>query len=168
MSEVTSIELLFDDRTEAAIRAEWDRLAAVGLSSMAAHTSASNRPHITVLVRPELADIAFSGAVARLPLAVRIGAPVLFGDGDRRVLARSVLAGAPLVQLHAEVHREAGPGSDAPHTAPDEWMPHVTLGRRMKLTDLPAALRLIQPHDIVGTVTRLRRWDAATARVIDL
>lgn len=178
---VVSLELLLDAATESRIRAEWEALAGAGLSSLAAHTSASNRPHITLLVRPalELPGGATLGEAAglSLPLPLRLGAPVLFGMGDRRVLARSVLPSAELLRLHAALHDLAGEGDDAPHTRPGDWTPHVTLARRLRIDTLPQALRLLDAVADGGsadaeppavTATALRRWDAASATVTRL
>ncbi len=57
MSDIVSLELVFDDESDAAIRGEWDALVAADLPSQARHTGESNRPHITLLVRPTLADV---------------------------------------------------------------------------------------------------------------
>jgi len=161
---VVSIELEFDAATERAVRAEWQALADAGLSSLAAHTSPSNAPHVTLLVRPAV-------TLARVPLPaafpVTLGAVVLFGAGERRVLARSVVPSAEMLALHAAVHEAAGAGDDAPHTAPGEWMPHVTLARRIKVSDLGRALPLLG-DPILGTARGLRRWDAASATVTSL
>ncbi|MFB2582802.1 2'-5' RNA ligase family protein [Herbiconiux sp. P15] len=253
---VVNLELLLDEATEARIRGEWAALAAAGLSSLAAHTAPSNRPHITLLVREagpgleaqllaarlaearaeaglvagrqaesragaalvagrlaeaqseaslmagQLADAqsdsaahsrAGAGALV-LPLAVALGAPLLFGAGDRRVLARSVVPSAGLLRLHAAIHSLVGPGDDAPHTRPGEWTPHVTLARRLRLETLPQALTLLDAapsgpgadadsnaeegdatataarhwDSATATATTLRHWDAATATVTDL
>lgn len=168
MSDVVSIELLLDAASEAAIRADWQRLADAGLSSLAAHTSPSNRPHITLLARPSLHALRGADVAARLPIPVRLGAPVLFGDGDRRVLARLVVPTAELLALHRRVHAAAGTSeSDAAHTAPDAWTPHVTLARRMRLDALRQALDSLGPA-VDGEAVSLRRWDSASARVTDL
>ena len=177
---VVTVELLLDEATERAVRAEWQALAAAGLSSLAAHTAPSNRPHVTLLVRPELGPFAVT---ERAAFPVVLGAPLLFGSGDRRVLARSVLPSRELLELHAAVHAAAGPGAprvgsgndapragsggDAPHTAPGEWMPHVTLARRLKVADLEQALPLLG-GELHGRALSLRRWDAASATVTDL
>jgi hypothetical protein len=163
MSEVVSLELLLDPETEATVRAEWDALAHAGLSSLAAHTAPSNRPHITVLVRPGVVPPALPGPLG-LPLAVRLGAPMLFGEGGRRVLVRSVVPSSELLALHAAVHEAAGAGEDAPHTAPGEWMPHVTLARRLRAESIPEALALLG-GELRGEVTELRLWESAAARV---
>ncbi len=161
---VVSIELTLDEATERAVRAEWDALAAAGLSSLGAHTSPSNAPHVTLLVR---SSVSLSTVPRPAAFPVVLGAPVLFGAGERRVLARSVVPSAELLALHAEVHASAGPGEDVPHTVPGEWTPHVTLARRLKVADLERALPLLGPP-IRGAARGLRRWDAASATVTDL
>ncbi|UGB35713.1 2'-5' RNA ligase family protein [Microbacterium sp. cx-55] len=165
MSDVVSLELLLDPESEAAVRADWQRLADAGLSSLAAHTSPSNRPHLTLLARPTLAALDVSGVVARLPIPVRLGAALLFGAGDRRVLARHVVPTGDLLAVHRGVHTAAGDTeADAPHTAPGAWTPHITLARRLRLETLPQALDLLGP-EIEGALVSLRRWDSASARV---
>ncbi|WP_405374061.1 MULTISPECIES: 2'-5' RNA ligase family protein [unclassified Microbacterium] len=160
---VVSIELVFDADTERAVRTEWQALAGAGLSSLGSHTSPSNRPHVTLLVREAVA----LELDRREAFAVSLGAPLLFGAGDRRVLARSVVPSAALLALHADVHAAAGAGDDAPHTMPGAWTPHVTLARRLKVTDLERALPLLG-EGVTGTARGLRRWDAASATVTDL
>lgn len=162
-----SIELLLDPATEAAVRAEWDALAAAGMSSLAPHTSASNRPHVTLLVRTDLAQFDAHALLERSSFPVTLSAPLLFGVGERRVLARSVVPTAELLDTHAAVHAVAGRGDDAPHTAPGEWSPHVTLARRLRVVDLAAALDHVG-GEIHGRAAGLRLWDPATATVTDI
>lgn len=164
---VVSIELLLSADAEQAVRAEWQALADAGLSSLAAHTAPSNRPHVTLLVRPTLPPIEATGLLARGPFTVTLGSPLLFGTGARRVLARSVVPTRELLDLHAAVHTLAGVGEDAPHTAPGLWTPHVTLARRLKTEDAARALPLLA-DEIGGTARGLRRWDAATATATEL
>lgn len=164
MSHIVSIELLLDPASEETVRADWERLAGAGLSSPAAHRSPSNRPHITLLVRPSLEATSFDQAIAQLPIPVTLGAPTLFVHGDRAVLARQVVPSAALLALHRAVHEAAPPGADAAHTVPDSWTPHVTLARRLRLESLPKALPLLGPGH-AGTGVALRRWDSATATV---
>ncbi|PPG33522.1 hypothetical protein C5B97_00125 [Pseudoclavibacter sp. RFBB5] len=161
---------------------------------MGAHTSASNRPHLSLLVRGGVAPVDAAGlnvgvgagaaaesepdaatvhpplvsaevrrASGRLPLAVTLGAPLLFRHGDRAVLARTVLPTSGLLELHAEVHALSGTvsaASDLPHTTPGSWTPHVTLARRLKLTDLDRALSALELEPIEAQATELRLWDA--------
>lgn len=167
LRSASSVELLLDPDAEAAVRAEWDALAAMGLSSLAGHTSASNRPHLTLVARIDLPaprPRLFAG-IGSFP--VTLGAPLLFGTGERRVLARSVVPTAELLDLRARVHAAVGPGEDAPHTGPGEWMPHVALARRLRVADLPAALDLLG-GDIRGRAAIVRHWHAADAVVTDV
>ena len=171
---IVSLELLLDPGAEARVRAEWRALADAGLSSLAAHPSPSNRPHITLLVRPSLPRLTREqlGEVIALPIAVTIGDPMFFGDGERRVLVRPVVPTDELQRVHATLHALAGPGEDAAHSRPGEWTPHISLARRMRVDAIPQALEIL---DNLGEgaagraeATGLRRWDAASATVTDL
>ncbi|SBS69840.1 2'-5' RNA ligase family protein [uncultured Microbacterium sp.] len=164
MSDIVSIELLLDPESESLVRADWGRLAAAGLSSMAAHTAPSNRPHVTLLVRPSLPTARFEGAVASLPIALTLAEPIVFRHGDRGVLARRVVPTDELVRLHRAVHAAVPPGPDAAHTKPGEWTPHVTLARRLRLDALDDALALLGAEH-AGTGVALRRWDSARREV---
>ncbi|TPW74874.1 2'-5' RNA ligase family protein [Schumannella soli] len=181
---VQSLELTLDAASDAAVRVEWDALAAAGLPSQAAHRHPGNRPHVTLLVRPAfdrppLADPALAPVLAGLPLPLRLGAPVLFGRGERRVLARLVVPSAELLGLHGALHHAMGPGDDAPNTTPGEWTPHVTLARRIPLDRLGEALAVLTRLDehveggsepitaepIAAVAESLRHWDG-DARVV--
>lgn len=163
-----SLELTFDDESDAAVRREWDALLAAGLPSQAQHRGVSNRPHVTTLVRPALDPV--DGAVFEpmLPLDLTLGAPILFGVGRSRVIARSVIPSAPLLRLHAVVHSHAGAREDDDHTAPGAWTPHVTLARRVPLERVGEALAVVADAGGGGMpvrAVRLRRWDAATRTI---
>ena len=171
---IVSLELLLDPHTEARIRSEWRALADAGLSSLAAHPSPSNRPHITLVVRPSLPRMTREQLreVIALPLSLTIGAPIFFGVGERRVLVRPVVLTEELQRLHATLHAIAGVGEDAAHTRPGEWTPHISLARRIRVDTIPLALRIL--GDAGGATARraqatgLRRWDAASATVTDI
>lgn len=165
MTSVVSLELVLDEAADAEIRREWTLLDEAGLPSQAQHTGASNRPHITLLVRTALGDLATETLEHRLPLDLTLGAPLLFGTGRTRVLARSVVPRADLLALHAAVHTLAGPGDDVPHTVPGEWTPHVTLARRLPLDRVGEALAAAPGSPVVARVGGIRRWDAGTRTV---
>jgi 2'-5' RNA ligase len=181
-SDIVSLELVLDPGTETRIRSEWAALAEAGLSSLGAHTAPSNRPHITVMVRAAIGPLerAELEPLLSLPIPIELGGLLLFGAGDRRVLARSVVVSEHLLRAHRALHAVVGPGADAPHTRPGEWSPHVTLARRLRADSLPEALRALDevgatevPHGALvsptkgssGSVIGLRRWDAASATV---
>lgn len=167
-SPIVSLELVFDDDTDAAVRAEWDALAAADLPSQARHTGASNRPHTTLAVRPSIGGMDAAPLEALLPVAVTLGAPVLFGGARHRVVARLVVPSAELLALHAAVHRAAGMGEDLDHTLPGAWTPHVTLARRVPVERVGEALTALAEHgagDIAGHAVGIRRWDAQAREI---
>ncbi|MET2012386.1 2'-5' RNA ligase family protein [Microbacterium chocolatum] len=158
-----SLELLFDAESEAAVRDDWERLRAGGHSSLAASTAVANRPHITAVVRNHLPVPDVSSLGALLPLRIRLRAPVLFPhpEGARRgVLARPVDLNPEVGALHRTLHALCGPGEDLPYTAPGDWTPHVTLARRLILTQRSEAIGRLPPARD-ATVAGIRRWDAA-------
>ncbi|MCH9667101.1 MAG: 2'-5' RNA ligase family protein [Actinomycetia bacterium] len=162
---VHSVELLFDDQTDLVVRRIWDDLAAAGVRSQAAHTSATNRPHVTLTVAGRMDDAvsaALRPALMRLPLDCLIGAPMVFG-GRSATLVRLVVPSAELLGLHAEVHRICLPHmGDGPlaHAEPGTWTPHVTLARRIPPEQLSKALAVpTLGRDIRGRLTGLRHWD---------
>lgn len=167
MGDVVSIELLLDDEIEASVRADWDALARAGHSSLAAHTADSNRPHVTLLVRPSVPQVDFAAATALLPVSVTLGAPIVFEHGDRGVLARPVVLDDALLAVYNAVRAAVPPGEDAPHTDPGAWTPHVTLARRLRLASLDDARALLGPER-VGSAVGLRRWDSRTRTVTAL
>ncbi len=167
---VHSVELLFDTETEAAIREIWTDLADSGIGGLAGQSSPSNRPHITLTVAEDIAegigeglDQSLRTVLERLPLACVIGGPTLFGGGRAVTLVRTVVPSARLLDLHAEVHRIAGPHmpkGPLPHAAPGHWTPHVTLARRVAPEQLGTAVtRRGLFREIRATAVGLRHWD---------
>lgn len=153
-----SIELTLDDDADAAVRADWAALAEAELPSLAAHTSATNRPHLTLAAGEGLADSpALREALGALPVPVVLGSVVLFGDYAKRVvLARQVVVTPELIALHARVHDLL---TDAtPQTRPGAWTPHVTLSARLPVADLPRALALLGTAR-EGAAVGARLWD---------
>jgi hypothetical protein len=170
MADVVSLELVFDDASDAAVRSEWDALVAADLPSQARHRGESNRPHVTLLVRPSFAAPDLSPLAAELPLALTLGAPLLFGVGRSRVIARSVIPSRALLDFHARVHELAGVGDDAPHSLPGSWTAHVTLARRVPLDRIGEALAVLAEAgelELAVTATGVRRWDSAARAVSD-
>lgn len=153
-----SLELILDDDADAAIRGLWTRMAEAGLPSQASHPGASNRPHITVLVRETLAPPREDPSP--LPLALTLGPLIVLGRDPRWILARSVVPSAALLALHARLHDAAGPGEDAPFGSPGTWTPHVTLGRRLSPAAVAQALALPDlAEPLTASAVGLRHWD---------
>jgi 2'-5' RNA ligase len=158
---VHSVELVFDQDTEAAIRHVWADLADVGIRSQ----PPASRPHATLTVAERIdaeVDASLAALSSRFPFPCRIGAPLLFGRSTA-VLARLVVPSAELVDVHAEVHRlclpHLFPGPMA-NVLPDRWTPHVTMARRVDPDQVGRALRIVgEPLQLVGSIVGLRRWD---------
>jgi len=137
----------------------------LGLPSAAAIRAATNRPHITLLAAGRIdpaVDDDLAGFATRFPLSCVIGAPLVFGAG-RFTLTRMVVTSAELLALHADVYRRALPHVvDAPfaHSSPDQWVPHITVGRRFTAAQVGEALSLSDlTSEITARVVGLRRWD---------
>ena len=167
---VHSVELVFDDESDAELRRVWDDLTEAGVRSQASHTSASNRPHVTLMVAETMAnavDDALRPLLAQLPLRCRIGAPMLFGGGPF-ALVRLVVPSAELLALHSEVYRVCLPHmtpGPLPHAEPGAWTAHVTLARRLDAALLPQALAVRSVgREVDAVAVGLRHWDG-NARV---
>jgi hypothetical protein len=162
-----SIELLLDDRSDAAIRAVWHRLDDAGLPSQLRVKSATNRPHVTLLAADRIAadvDAELTRLRPHFPLPVSVGAPLVFGGGGKLTLARLIVASAGLLDLHREVVERCLPHlpqEPFAHSVPGHWTPHVTLGWRFTPEQLAQALAVIDglSADIDAQVVGLRRWD---------
>jgi 2'-5' RNA ligase len=160
-----SIELVFDEATDSLVRADWARLAAAGLPSLSAHTSASNSPHITLAAGADL-TAAHEGPWEALPMDVTLSGAIVFPAGTGKyVLARSVLLTAPLLDLHRLLHQ--GLSGALPQTCPGAWTPHVTISRRIPAHQLGTALDLLDLR-LKGRCTGARVWDSSTKTVTPL
>ncbi len=160
---VRSIELVLDGPSDAAVRALWQTLVAAELPSLG--HSGTNDPHVT-LVAGEAVPVPTDLDVA-VPETLRVAGVLLFPAGPgRHVLGLGVVVDEPLARFHRAVDA-AAPGSVDP-SLPGRWAPHVTLARRIRDVDLPAALRVLAadaPLPEVLTVGGLRHWDGG-ARVV--
>ncbi|MGV0718454.1 2'-5' RNA ligase family protein [Mycolicibacterium sp. XJ662] len=163
---VHSVEVVFDPDTEATIRSVWDQLRDAGIPSQAP----ASRPHATLVVAeridPEV-DALLAPVAARLPIPVRIGAPLLFGRA-KLILTRLLVPTVGLLEMHAEVHQLAlshvHPGPMA-NSLPGQWTPHTTLARRVVPAQMGRAVRIAgKPAEIEGAIVGLRRWVGETKR----
>lgn len=167
------MELLLAPGLDAVVRGQWDLLAHAGLPSQARHTGPTNAPHVTLAVAEAFADDverALPAAVATLPLPVRLGGLVVFGAPRRRVLARLVVPGRDLLDLHAAVWAAVArcPGVSE-FSRPGHWTPHVTLARGLDDAGVAAALTALATVAASdGTATTARRWDPHARRAWEI
>ncbi|GMA31558.1 hypothetical protein [Litorihabitans aurantiacus] len=83
------------------------------------------------------------------------------------MLARVVVPTAELLRLHRTTLAMLGGREPSDHTAPDRWLPHVSLARRLRSADLERALGLLG-GPISGHAQDLRTWDPREGRVMVL
>ncbi|KAA0084241.1 2'-5' RNA ligase family protein [Mycolicibacterium sp. P9-64] len=154
-----SVELVFDQGTEAAVRRVWAALAEAGLRSQAP----TSRPHVTLTVAESIdaaVDASLAALVGRFPFPCRIGAPLVFGR-TTAVLARLVVPSAELMDVQAEVYRRCLPHlhpGPMDNVLPGRWTPHVTMARRVDPDRVGPALRIVG-QELVGSAIGLRRWN---------
>lgn len=160
-----SIELLLGQRADTAIRQLWQGLSDAGLPTQLRVASDTNRPHITLIAAERIApdvDAALAELDDRFPLHTVLGAPLMFGGGGL-TLARLVVASEALLAAHHEVYSRCQPFVSGlfPHSAPGQWTPHVTLGRRFTTAQVGDALAAVDEiaTDIPASIVGLRRWD---------
>ncbi len=165
-----SIELVFDGSTESLIRADWARLQAADLPSLAAHTSLSNSPHITLAAGADLQAGQESphqqGLWQALPMNITFSGAIVFPAGaGKYVLARAVLLTDPLLDLHRRLHKDLSGALSL--TLPGAWTPHVTISRRVPAHQLGAAMDLLDLR-LEGQCTGARLWDSDSRTVTPL
>ena len=161
-----SIELLLDEGSDQAIRAQWQALADAGLPSQSRVKSPTNRPHITLLAAGKISgevDDTLRALADRLPLACVIGAPLVFG-GHSMTLARLIVPSVELLELQAEVYARTGAhltGDPFGHCRPGHWTAHVTLGRRFGADEIGPALAAVgESPDVAAHLVGMLRWDS--------
>ncbi len=163
--DVHHVDLVPDAAVDAAVRGIWQRLDAAGLPSLAHHRSPSNRPHTTLAVSRSWPGPEGERAVVRLlgvlPLAARLGAPVLFGRGPF-VLALAVVPTQGLLAVHRGLAGFLAPAHD--HLGPGAWTPHVTLANRLPAGRVGSALEVVVAGraGLPAAVTfhAARHWDS--------
>lgn len=172
-----SLELLFDRRAEAVIRADWRRLIDAGLPSAGRNPGPTNRPHLTVLAAPDLSPAAcgplderVAAAAEDLDLVLDCAGFLLFGPTRGKfILSRQVVVTSALLELQRRVHDAAQPVlQQARDTLPGHWTPHVTLARRLSAEQVALAVGLLGTGTLSGTASGLRRWDSSAGNVHQL
>jgi 2'-5' RNA ligase len=164
---VRTVELIPDDALDGAVRAVWRRLAAAGLPSLATHPHPTNRPHLTVATADQLPEAPVAAALDQLPIGVRL-AGVLFFDGRAGMAAWRVHADEALYRLHAQVWRALDGRERNPLHAPQAWVPHVSLARRVRPAQHAAVRDIVDAVVADGRFVAARSYDTATRAVTDL
>ena len=135
-----SVEGIFDEATDAAVRRRWAVLAEAGLPSQASHRGQSNSPHLTLsvaerlpaAVEQSLVELA-TGPGSGLALECRLGPLVLLG-GRRLVVAHLVVPSEPLLRLQSAVAAAMAGGEGV---ADPELSYLMGMARALRLADGP-------------------------------
>jgi hypothetical protein len=164
---VRTVELIGDDALDGAVRAAWQRLAAAGLPSLGTHPHSTNRPHLTVVTADRLPPEPVAAALGHLPIRVRLHG-VIFFDGRAGMAAWRVHADEALVRLHADVWQALDGQDRNPLHAPQAWVPHVSLARRVRPEQRAAVRDVIDGLAAEGRFVAARSYDTGTRTVTDL
>jgi len=150
--------LLFDRRSERAIRALWDRLESRGVPSLRSHTHGRHTPHMSYAVARTWDLPMVTAALGELdagePIELSFDGIGLFRRGRAWLLAgmaadvvtRQERVVAALDAAGAQLHKHYYPGS---------WLPHCSIAPRAPLTLLPVLAEAV--YDVLPLHARLDR-----------
>jgi hypothetical protein len=150
--------LLFDTRTDDAIRAVWRRLEESGVRTLLSHTHGRHVPHLSYAVLRSWDLERVEAAVAALnsgaPMTLHFDALGMFRRGrswlvpavTSDIAARQERVVAAVEATGADLHR---------HYRPGVWVPHCTLAPRLRLEQLPTLAAAV--YDILPLVTTVER-----------
>jgi hypothetical protein len=164
MPRLHAIELLPDDAGCDVVRRDWQVLGDAGLPSQLDHRGTTNSPHVTVVAAPALGaddeQRARELVAPLLPVEAGVGGIALLG-GAKVSLVRLLDVPDELVRAVLDLRS----GLAVQHAG---WLPHVTLARRVRRVDVPAALEVLGHDQVTLTLTTLRRWDPEAGIVTTL
>lgn len=156
-----ALELLLDASDEVDVRARWQELERSGVPSLARHSGATHRPHVTLATGPrppvEVLGCAEVLLAPLLPLLVPVSGLALLGPAARVVLAELLVPPAALRDVRQELVARWPDADGRP------WQAHLTLARRLGPAAVQAALGALdrsggEPPS-VRRVVALRWWD---------
>lgn len=161
--------LLFDRRTDRAIRALWDRLESVGVPSLRSHTHGRHVPHLSYAVLRTWDLVGVTAALDELaagdPIELSFDGIGLFRRGRAWLLA-GVAAGLVTRQERVVTAVTAAGADLHRHYVPGTWLPHCSLAPRAPLEQLPVLAAAV--YDVLPLPARLDRAaliDSATGEV---
>jgi hypothetical protein len=150
--------LLFDRRADRLVRGLWDRVEALGVTTLASHTHGRHHPHLSLAVLRSWDLDAVLSALEALPtgdpITVSCHGSLVFPRGrvalapsvDADLVRRQERAVAALLPTGADLHRNYVPG---------RWVPHVSVATRASAQTL--ALVTTTVADAVPVAVRLER-----------
>jgi hypothetical protein len=150
--------LLFDRRSERAVRALWDRVEEQGVGSLRSHTHGRHVPHVSYAVLRRWDQAAVADALAAIgggdPVDLSFDGIGLFRRGRTWLLAgvsadfvaRQQRVVETITATGAELHK---------HYRPGVWLPHCSLAPRATLAQLPGVVAAVM--DVLPLRARLDR-----------
>jgi 2'-5' RNA ligase superfamily len=150
--------LLFDRRSERAVRALWDRVEEQGVGSLRSHTHGRHVPHVSYAVLRRWDQAAVDDALADLdggePVDLSFDGVGLFRRGRTWLLAgvssdfvtRQQRVVEVVTATGAELHK---------HYRPGIWLPHCSVAPRATLAQLPLVVAAVM--DVLPLRARLDR-----------
>lgn len=164
--------LLFDRRSERAVRALWDRVEEQGVGSLRSHTHGRHVPHVSYAVLRTWDQSAVTDALAGLDggeaVEVTFDGVGLFRRGRTWLLAgvsadfiaRQQRVVEAVTATGAELHK---------HYRPGVWLPHCSLAPRATLAQLPTvAAAVFDVLPLQGRLDRAALVNSATGDVYPL
>jgi hypothetical protein len=148
--------LLFDRKSERAVRALWDRVEEQGVRSLRSHTHGRHVPHVSYAVLRRWDHAAVTEALADLdrgdPVDLSFDGVGLFRRGRTWLLAgvsadlvgRQQRVVEAVVAAGAELHK---------HYRPGIWLPHCSLAPRVTLAQQPGVVAAVM--DVLPLQARL-------------
>ena len=150
--------LLFDRKSERAVRALWDRVEEQGVGSLRSHTHGRHVPHVSYAVLRKWDQEAVTDALAGLdggePVDLSFDGVGLFRRGRTWLVAgvtadfvaRQQRVVEAITATGAELHK---------HYRPGIWLPHCSLAPRATLAQLPQLVAAVM--DVLPLPARLDR-----------
>ena len=150
--------LLFDRRSERAVRALWDRVEEQGVGSLRSHTHGRHVPHVSYAVLRCWDQAAVHEALAGLdggePVELSFDGVGLFRRGRTWLLAG--VSADFVARQERVVEAVTAAGADLhKHYRPGVWLPHCSLAPRATLAQLPGVVAAVM--DVLPLRARLDR-----------
>jgi hypothetical protein len=150
--------LLFDGRTERALRNLWDKLEERGVATLRSHTHGQHHPHLSyvVLLQWELTTV--RDAVAALPnrgaFEVTFDALGAFRRGRICLIPAVPVDLVPRQQVVLEAVRATGAVVHA-HYEVGAWLPHCSIAPRTRTEQLPVLATTV--YDVLPLTAQINR-----------
>lgn len=161
--------LLFDGRSERAVRKLWQRLEAQGVPTLLSHTHGMHHPHLSyvVLLNWELDAVrsAVEGLPGHEPFELTVDAVGTFRRGRVSLIPAVPADLVPRQQAVVAATRSTG-ALVHKHYECDRWLPHVSLATRAqagRLPQLAAAAYDVLPLTV--RITRAALIDSSTGQL---